>query len=459
MENQNEKSGKGMENKGLRVDNKVSSSTNYENIIQRLSGFGGFSFLESVIDGLANLNPERDLRKEMFLKENGKTKERQMLLKKLELWIEILNSSESTADMLDKCQERSQVISGTLKKNQLAAVTAVAGLEKSYRSVMLFFDNAEEEKLRNITFMNASTEQLKDLDNPRFINKVAEELKNNFDRLDLRNNYSLLVLPGYLGSNMVVEKWMKICDLNKVMLLTDFMDLDKKDDVVDLFTNANFTGGEIHRTHAMMCCNWLVGRGKYSEIGETKDLRVSPSAALAGQMYRQKLSQVVAGKKYGGINSVNGVAFSLRKSEVSMLESLGLIPFVYEYSKVMAFSDKTLYSGSDIGLQTYSVVRTSDYTYKVLCDFVNRRAFESWNTQTEIEQRKEIIKFLDSIKGPRKDIEDFEIVLFEQDRVTKHIYLYYRVKFFYPGKTYIIKMDGMEGEDETMVWKSEIFQE
>ncbi|RHH07913.1 type VI secretion system contractile sheath protein TssC [Bacteroides fragilis] len=458
MEKQNIKPGKAMENEVLQMDKNVASDR-YEIAMQRLAGFGGFSFLESAIEELANLNPERDVRKEMFLKEDGKAKERQNLLKKLELWIEILSSSDNTADMLEKCQERSDIISENLKKNQLAAVTSIAELEKSYRSVMLFFENAEEEKLRNIVFMNASNEQLRDLDNPRFINEVAEELKNNFDRLDLRNNYSMLVLPGYLGSNMIVEKWMKICDQNKVMLLTDFMDLDKKDDVVDLFTSANLTGGEIHRTHAMMCCNWPVGRGKYSKIGETKDLRVSPAAALAGQMYNQKLSQVSSGKKYGGINGTDGVAFSLRKSEVSMLESMGLIPFVYEYSKVMAFSDRTLYSGSDIGLQTYSVVRTADYIFKVLCDFVNRRAFESWNTQSAKEQRREITEFLDSMKGPKNDIEDFEIVLFEQDRTSKRIYLYYRIKFFYPGKTYIMKMDGMEGDDKTMAWKSEFFEE
>ncbi|MEN2802009.1 type VI secretion system contractile sheath protein TssC, partial [Capnocytophaga sputigena] len=67
----------------------------------------------------------------------------------------------------------------------------------------------------------------------------------------------------------------------------------------------------------------------------------------------------------------------LKKSEIANLESLGLIPMVNEYGKVMAFSAKTLFNGDNIGLQTYSVVRVFDYVTKVLMDFLNRRAFEN----------------------------------------------------------------------------------
>jgi len=58
------------------------------------------------------------------------------------------------------------------------------------------------------------------LDNPVFIDHIASEFSLNYDRLDLRDNYSILAIPGYLGSNKVVEKWAKICNENKVMLVT-----------------------------------------------------------------------------------------------------------------------------------------------------------------------------------------------------------------------------------------------
>ena len=96
----------------------------------------------------------------------------------------------------------------------------VRQLEKSYRTVMLFYKNTDSDKIKNISIVNASMSQLTDLDNSFFIDAIANELRANYDRLDLRTNYSLLVIPGYLGSNKVVEKWAKIAHDNKVMIYT-----------------------------------------------------------------------------------------------------------------------------------------------------------------------------------------------------------------------------------------------
>ena len=107
----------------------------------------------------------------------------------------------------------------------------------------LFYKNTESTKVKNISIINAEADQLKDLDNTRFIDAIQSELVENYDRLDLRNNYGLLILPGYLGSNKVVEKWAKIAYENKVMLVTDFENLEAPDDVMELFEAANLTGG------------------------------------------------------------------------------------------------------------------------------------------------------------------------------------------------------------------------
>ena len=77
-----------------------------------------------------------------------------------------------------------------------------------------------------------------------------------------------------------------------------------------------------------------------------------------------------------------------------------MIPMVKEYGKVMAFSAKTLFNGDNLGLQTYSVVRVFDWVTKVLMDFLNRRAFENWNSKAERDLRGQISKFLDSIQVP-----------------------------------------------------------
>lgn len=442
-----------------RADNQVAfSQQSLDAALNGLSRFGGFGFLEAAIDGIQNLNPERKARKKMFLVEDQKAGERKELSEKIDLWLELLSTAQDLSSMVEKCRESAESVGALLSKNQMYAVDAVKDLEQSYRSVQLFYKNTESDKLSNVTIVNASPEQITDLDNSRFIDYVADELKQNYDRLDLRDNYSLLVIPGYLGSNMVLEKWAKIAYSNKTMLFTDFADLENPDDVVDMFYSANLAGGDDYRSNTVMCCNWLVGRPAYKEIGESDDLHVSPSAALAGRVYSTLMSQVTAGKKYGGLNEVESVAFPLRKSEISQLDMMGLVPMVNEYGKVMAFSAKTLFNGDNLGLQTYSVVRVFDYITKVLFDFLNRRAFENWSGKTERELRSQIVKFLDEIQGPDRLIERSKIMRLERDPNQKdRVYLDIHITPYFPAKSFVIRLDGTKGDDETS-WNSEYAQ-
>jgi len=424
-----------------------------------LAKLGGFSFVESVVDGIANMNGERKARKQIFLTDSSKATDRNDLLKKLNLWIDLLESNETTDKMIDNCKSKSKSAAETLKTNLKTTLDKTKELETSYRTVAQFYKNTELDKVDNVHLINASLEQAKDLDNPVFIEHIAAEFKQYYDRLDLRDNYSILAIPGYLGSNKVVEKWAKICNENKVMLVTDFADLDKPDDVVDLFYSANLTGGELHRSNVIMTCNWIVGRGKADEVGEEDNVYLPPSTSLAGKIHKTLMSQVAAGKKHGSINEVDAVKFELKKSEISQLEKMGLVPMVNEYGKIMAFSAKTLFSGDNIGLQTYSVVRVFDYVTKVLLDFLNRRAFENWTSKNEDDLRKQIVRFLDGIKGADKLIEKFKIVRFEQDRHQKdRVWLDIRLTPYFPAKSFVIKLDGHKGDDGNE-WDAEYVQE
>lgn len=416
--------------------------------INSLAKFGGFDLIESTIDGTANINPERKARRNIFLTEEQKKKERQTLAKALSLWKDVLSSSEDINSMILDSEEKVTTCDRILKNNLSKAIEETKDLERSYRNVALFFNNTEADKLKNISFVNCELEQLKDLDNTRFIDAISGELKQNYDRLDLRHNYSIMVVPGYLGSNKVVEKWAKMAHENKVMLITDFEHLDAPDDVMEMFELANLTSGDKFKSNVMMTCNWLVGRGKFKELEEEEHLYVSPSGALAGKVYKTLMSQVTAGKKFGSINEVDGVKFELKKSEIANLEKMGLVPMVNEYNKVMAFSAKTLFNGDNLGLQTYSVVRVFDYVTKVIMDFLNRRAFENFNANTRKDLMSQIVKFLDSITGPEKLIEDFTIKRFEQDPVQKDkIHLDIHMKPYFPAKNFMIKMEGQKGDD------------
>ncbi len=427
--------------------------------LDELNKVGGFNFIETVVDGVANMNPSRKARKEIFLNDHNKESERKDLLQKLNLWISLLDSGDSAENMAEACKNKALSAEKNLKSNLKNTLDSVREMETNYRTVAQFYKNTELDKVDNVSIVNASMDQLTDLDNPLFVEAIADEFKQNYDRLDLRDSYSILALPGYLGSNKVVEKWAKICNENKVMMVTDFANLDKPDDVVDMFHSANLTGGELHRSNVIMTTNWLVGRGKAEEVGEEDNVDLPPSTSLAGKIHRTLMSQVAAGKKHGNINEVDAVKFDLKKSEISQLEKMGLVPMVNEYGKIMAFSAKTLFTGDNIGLQTYSVVRVFDYVTKVLLDFLNRRAFENWTPKNEDDLRKQIVTFLDGIKGADKLIEKFKIVRFEQDKVNKdRVWLDIRMTPYFPTKSFVIKLDGHKGDDGNE-WESEYQQE
>ncbi len=422
--------------------------------------YGSFGIVETTIDGAQNLNPEKKARKKIFLTEEAKKEEREALKKRLELILDLLGSSDSVAALVENAQSRSDNAATLLNKNLKNALEATRDLERSYRSVNNFYKNAEQDKVKGVYIMNAAMDQLSDLDNTVFIDAINEELWSNYDRLDLRDNYSILVVPGYLGSKKVVDKWARMAYKNKVMLVTDFEHLDEPDDVIDLFESADLAGGDAYLSNVLMTCNWLTGRGKQQDVGEDEDLFVPPSTALAGKMYSTLMSQVAAGKKYGSLNEIDGVKFPLKKGEIAQLEKIGLVPMVNEYGKVMPFSAKTLFNGDNIGLQTYSVVRVFDYVIKVLIDFLNRRAFENFNVNTRMDLQKQIVKFLDSITGPGKLIEKFKVLRFEQDPQQKdRIYLDIHMTPYFPAKNFLIKLDGQKGDDpDSAEWQAEYAQ-
>jgi hypothetical protein len=424
--------------------------------------YGGNAFLESFIEGFSNLSPDRKARKNIFLSDDEYVSDRKALAERLNIWKNLLTDNKEIDKMVGVSKKEATAAGDTLQKNLKKAVDKTRDLERNYRSVALFYKNTESDKVKNITLLNASPEQMRDLDNPRFIDRISTEFKENFDRLDLRQNYSILVLPGYLGKKSVLDKWAKIAHDNKVMLVTDFQDLGAPDDVIEMYDKADLAGGDIFLSNVLITSNWLLGRPHVARAGENEDddLFVPPSAALAGKMYATLLSQVAAGKKFGGINEVDGVRFDLKKSEISHMERIGMVPMVNEYSKVMAFSGKTLFNGDNLGLQTYSVVRVFDHVTKVLFDFLNRRAFENWTTRTEKDLRSQIVKYLDSITGPKSLIEKFKVLHIEQDPNQKdQINIDIHLKPYFPAKSFVIELHGRKGEDEIVDWDSKYTQE
>ncbi len=426
---------------------------------QQLAKFGGFEFVETTVEGAQNMNPAKKARKGIFLTEKGSAKERKALKKRLETWTDLLTNHENVADMVGEAEIKTEVAAKTLRRNLKKALDETKALETAYRSVAMFYKNADTEKIKNISILNADAEQIQDLDNTLFFDTIADELRQNYDKLDLRQNYSLLVLPGYLGAKKVVDKWARLAHENKVMMLTDYRHVDTPDDVMELFQEEDMTSADAYKANVMMTCNYLVGREAYTDLGEEEPLYLPPSTALAGKIYKTQLQQPVAGSKHGTLNEVDGVRFDLKKSEIASLEKMGLVPMVNEFNKVMAYSAKTLFSGDNQGLQTYSVVRVFDWIMKVLIDFLNRRAFENWTYDAEKDLKAQIVKFLNSVTGADKIIEDFQILRFERDKDVKdRVFLDIHIKPYFPAKSFLVRLDGTRGDDATD-WKGGVEQQ
>ena len=426
-----------------------------------------FDIFGTTIEGVSNLNPTKKARRNIYLTESRNSEDRKQLKKRLQYWLDLLSNGADIPSMIKTCEEKSVQAKALYAKNIAVGLNTTSELERAYRTVDSFFKNTGLDKIKNVHFMNASREQITDLSNPIFIEKVRAELNHCYNRLDLSAHYSLLVIPGYLEKNSTLDCWAEIAHNHKVTLITDFRHLNAPDDVIDLFMDAKHTSADAFKTNVLMTSNWLVGRAGYSELymeeypdlGVENPLFIPPSAALAGKIYTSNgtMAQVQAGNKFGKLKGVDGVAFDILKTEIAQMESIGLIPMVNEHKMVMAFSAKTLFNGDNLGLKNYPIVRTFDWVTKVLIDFLNRSAFQNFNKGTENRLKSQIGKFLNSIQGNGKLIKSFKILDLSQDPNDKNtINLKIHLTPFFAAKNFMLSMSGTDGGDGAPDWNSDV---
>ena len=99
------------------------------------------------------MNPERKARRQIFLGDGSKKSERSALAKTLELWLDVLKNNNNLTDMVAQSEDKSKVAEETLTKNLANAVEVTKELEKSYRTVALFYKNTEQDKVKNVSIL------------------------------------------------------------------------------------------------------------------------------------------------------------------------------------------------------------------------------------------------------------------------------------------------------------------
>ena len=377
-----------------------------------LNKFGGFQMVKGLIKGVENMDPRRKAVKNIFLSDAAYSDNRKKLKNELELWVSILEAGGTDPmQIIEQCQAKRDKAEQNLKANLFNVHEELRNMETTYRSLDSFFANAGQGKIDCITLMNVNKGELEYHDSEDTV-ALRDEMEKYYDRLSLKNNYSLMVIPGYLGDANTVRMWADTAYRNKVMLITDFKDSQNFSMLKDELDDANLQGQEAKMANVVMTCNYLLGRKKSELADEDDDLYIPASAALAGRMTNTEetvIAQGCAGKKYGTLSNVKGARLDLRKSEIAALIDQGVIPMVEEDGRTMAFSNRSLYNGATLGLQEYPIVRTFDWIGKVFQNFFNDEAFINWNSSVKAELQQAVHDFLSDYKGPGKLIENYNL--------------------------------------------------
>ena len=416
--------------------------------IAGLDKFGGFQLIKGLIKGVENMDPRKKAVKNIFLNDSAYAEARKNLANELSLWVDILeNGSNDPMEIIEECKSNCFKAENNLKNNLLNVHNEIRTLEVTYRTLDSFFANAGQGRIDCITLMNVNKEDLSEHDSDDTC-AIRDELEQYYDRLSLKNNYSLLVVPGYLGSADNVRTWAQTAYRNKVIMITDFKDSQNFQMLKDELEDASLQGQDAYLANIVMTCNYILGRKKSEIAEEEDDLYLPASAALAGRMSNTDetvIAQGAAGKKYGTLSGVKGARMDLRKSEIAALIDEGVIPIVEEDGRTMAFSNRSLYNGATLGLQEYPIVRVFDWIGKVFQNFFNDEAFTNWNSQVKSELQQAIHDFLSDYKGPGKLIENYNLKNINQDPNTKDISIQVELKPFFAARNFLIELTGHNG--------------
>ncbi len=281
-----------------------------------LASFGGFNAIRGFLPDADNLNPARKAAKNVFLTDKRFADKRETLKNDIKGWLALLDEDHGTAtEFAASCKEKEEKYTAVLKQGITDALYATQNLERSYRELDSFFKTANTDKVKNLRIINVVKEDIADPDSG-FAGEVENLLRNGFDRLSLKDCYSLVCIPGNVFQDKVtLLQWAKMAFKYKVMLITDHADEYSFDDL-----QANTEGykdSDAELQNVIMTANWIVGRDAEKMSADEEDANaffIAPSAALCGKLYDEtaNMAQGAGGKKYGTLDGVKGDRKSTR---------------------------------------------------------------------------------------------------------------------------------------------------
>lgn len=451
---------------------KNSPSVNVSDSLQKIAHLGGMRFLKSIFRSIGNLDPQKRATREIFLHDSMYLEDRKSLLQELSIWADILGRDFENIDKLKTdCINEITSIQELQKNNFQTIREEICELERTYRTLDAFFHNAspEGEPVCGLNVMNVNRKNIHDVHSEDG-QLVTREIVKNYDNLDLRDSYSLLVIPDFFRiptdndlqlCEITADKlrgWAEVVNKNKCLLITDFEDCYSYEELCDRLKNKSLQDNDKLASSVVMTCNHILARRRSEKAEEYDDFYIPSSAALAGRMTDTKhitISQGVAGQRFGLIEQAYGVRFSLLKSEIAALMDKGVVPMIEYDGRVLAFSNNTLYTGDNKWLQEYPVVRVFDWVSKIIMHFCNSEALIVWDAEVRHEMEKVISTFLEQYKGHGKLYEDYILKQIIQDKETKDIHVNIEIRPFYAAKNFLIELTG-ESTKANVEWKDNI---
>lgn len=441
---------------------KIQSTVQQEDALKKLRKAGGFKSIEAIL-------PTKELRasvsyfrndadpelKTEFLSIPDYEEPRKDLKASLKTVLAILKDTNSLEEIQDGAETQKEKAKD-LRNNNLGKILKKARpLERTYRQLQLMYANAGSGEMEKLTIIEVSREALFDKDEDDVKEAVTKELEKYFLAIDQDKVYSFLVIPEFLGEDLITA-YAEIAHDNKTLLLTDYKDMRSVAEIVNYRNGKKgqvIGGPELYWSHVAVFANYIRLREKIGILNENKDLFGSPAMAIAGGIFNLKsdISQPFAGYLVGGIKgSSAGLQIpDINAPQVNELSQIGLNPVVNAFQKNMAFDARTLFEGQNPELIHYAVVRTFDYIDKSLKHFLNQNVHAKLTVEQSRKIQANIVMFLDKLSN-NDIIEKGKITLFKRDpKRPDKIDINISIEPLWATRTFTYKLDVSAGNTQS----------
>ena len=329
----------------------------------------------------------------------------------------IADSEETFADDLVEFINNKHIEADKkLTTNVKRVLERLKPLERSYSSAQILFANAGKagSEIERLHFVNATMKQLqkksKSRNKTNFAYTIQETLKTGYDDSDLSANYSIFQIAGFLGEGLkddeakvVIERWAKTANDNKVLLFTDFKECNSLQELKNFqkLKYASTTNQDLRSV--VLCGNYGITRKKINKY-ESKDFTIPPSSILVGlSIENESIAQAKGGAVFGKTREILGANNNAYYSEAQEIRNKGLnvLYFSKAAKQTHVEGNTTLYiNEKDLTNKQTSVIRTKLFVEKFMRNYSNKITFAGINSLvTEIAESK----IIDALQDLREE--------------------------------------------------------